>query len=984
MSLRFLLGVPLKSGLVAILLTPSLLALNPGLSLNQYLHTSWTQEEGNALPPIQTIAQASDGYLWLGWNKGLMRFDGMRFTEPSAASGGALPTLNVGWLQPAASGSLWVGSGSGLCHEDHGRVSCPTSNPGLPCPLILSMVQERSGNLWLLDGCSSGNTLARLSADGSVRTFDPKDGLPGQGIRIISQDHRGNLWLGTTAAVCRWSPGTKAVCSKGPVLRATAMVEDGEGRMVVADGDRHQVFRLSDDLTISAGPTIADAEFSRAMICDRDGDIWLGTMGQGLLRIGRSGVDRMARSDGLSNNLVSGLVEDHEGDIWVATARGVDRFRDPAAQIFSTLNGLSGDVIDTVYSGHEDGVWVGTAHGLDRLAGGGVTVFSTEAGLPGPTVLSTYEDPAHKLWVATGSGLAVGSGDRFVEVRTADGQHLDHVFNISGDSTGSLWLGDTKRGLFAVRGGVARAVEIPMQRGDAISSLLVRRNGETWLGHYGGGITVICRDAPRKHYDSRDGLGGGPVRALYEDRDGAVWVGTGEGLSCLRNARWTAWRTAQGLPEGGVLGVVDDEAGGLWLTMPAGVVRLARKDLEPPAKPLRLTVLGRSEGLRMGNSMANPRLTRSRDGRIWVCTEDGVAAIDPARVRSNPIPPPVAIEQVVADGTARDPAQRTEAAFRGHDLQIVYTGISLMAAEQVRFRYRLEGSTTQWTDAGTRRNVAYMNLAPGHYRFQVIASNNDGLWNNDGASIALRVDPYFYQTWWFLLLCLLSTLMMVWLAHRLKVRAVVSRLELIAAERVRFSRELHDSLLQGFSGVVYLLEAASRQFDSAPQASKQRLDRALDQADQSLREARQMIGSMRIPALENHTLAEALRATVGQMMSGMGVDFQFEVKGRVQQAPYNVEANLFLLAREAVTNSLNHASASRICLTLAYAAEELRVTVEDDGKGFDPEAALSKAGHWGFRGMRERARAIGGDFQVHTAPGHGSTIQVSVPLRLKK
>ena len=271
-----------------------------------------------------------------------------------------------------------------------------------------------------------------------------------------------------------------------------------------------------------------------------------------------------------------------------------------------------------------------------------------------------------------------------------------------------------------------------------------------------------------------------------------------------------------------------------------------------------------------------------------------------------------------------------------------------------------------------------MNLPPRHYRFQVIACNNDGLWNNAGADFALRVDPYFYQTKWFALLCLTCITLAVWSAHRLKVRRVVSRLQLIAAERVRFGRELHDSLLQGFSGVVFLLEAATRQFETAPDVAKQRLDRAIDQADRSLREAREMIVSMRIPALENSTLPEALRTTVAEMVFGTPVDFQFEIKGRPQQYPYNVEANLFLLAREAVTNALKHASARRIRLELGYSPTELHLTIQDDGVGFEPEMAAAKAGHFGFHGMQERARLIRGRFRVTTAPGCGTAIEVTV------
>jgi signal transduction histidine kinase/ligand-binding sensor domain-containing protein len=763
----------------------------------------------------------------------------------------------------------------------------------------------------------------------------------------------------------------------GPAPNLSAIAAIGNGQVLMADAKKGQIFRLSNGQVVPAGPHIQDAAFSKAMLCDRDGNIWIGTMGQGLLRIRKNRVDRFTRTEGLSSNLVSTLTEDKEGDIWVGTARGIDRFRDPKLQLYSTLSGLSDDLVNSVYAGHDGAIWIGTGGGLNRLADEQVTVYSRAEGLASPMVLSSYEDTSGKLWVATANGLMLRGPDRFVQVLTSRGQRLERVYNIAGDPSGTVWLADSELGLFTVRGDVAHPLTVPdLDTGDIVV-LLVSRGSEVWLGHQRGGITVLCKDST-KHYDSRVGLGNGLVRTLYEDRDGTVWAGTGDGLSRFRDSRWTKWTAAQGLPEGGVQGIVGDDAGGLWLLTPAGVLRLPLASLDGPAKSLQFVLYGRTEGLRLGNGMTNPRLTHSRDGRIWVCTEDGVAAIDPARMNRNPVPPPVVIEQVLADGKVSDPWLRGETAFRGHDLQIVYTGISLMVPERVRFRYRLEGLDTEWTDAGTRRNVSYMNLPPRHYRFQVIACNNDGLWNNAGADFALRVDPYFYQTKWFALLCLTAVTLLVWSAHQLKVRRVVSRLQLITAERVRFGRELHDSLLQGFSGVVFLLEAAARQFETAPEAAKQRLERAIDQADRSLREAREMIASMRIPALENNTLPEALQTTVLEMVSDTSVDVQFEIKGGPEQGPYNVEANLFLLAREAVTNALKHASANRIRLELSYAPKELRLTIQDDGVGFDPEEAAARAGHFGLHGMQERARLIRGRFSVNSAPGCGTTIEVAV------
>jgi len=967
--------------MLALMLASPLWAVNPNLSLGQYLHTSWTQEEGSALPPVQALAQTADGYLWLGAATGLIRFDGMRFVEWSPVSGPALPNSNISCLRAASGGGLWVGTIEGVCRVDHGRVLRYPAVDKLPCGLIRSMLEDPLGRLWILNECSTAHTLALLSRDGTLRTFGVGDGLPNQLLRALFQDRQGNLWIGTSDALCRWSPGSNAECSQGSRLDVSSVGEDVNGQLVIIDGTQKRGFHFSKGQAKPIGPQAPDSSFmDGTMVCDHDGNIWVGTAGQGLLRLQKNKVDRFTRLGGLSSNVVASLVEDHEGDIWVATARGVDRIRDPKVQIYSTLSGLSGDYINTVYGARDGAVWIGTSGGgLNELLGERVIRYATTEGLPNNVMLSLYEDAPGDLWVGTGAGLARQSGGRFVEILTASGQHLDRVFNIAGNHSGTVWLADSKRGLFAVRGGIAHPVTVPPSESGETYRLLVARDGAVWLGHFGGGITVLSHGSAR-HYGVADGLGSGPVRALYEDREGVVWVGTGDGLSRFGNARWTTWTTAQGVPAGGVESIMEDQAGGLWLMTPAGVLRLSRSSLNGPIKPLAYVLYGRTEGLRLvnGGSMANPRLASSRDGRLWVCTEDGVAAIDPARLKSNPVPPPVAIEQVVADGKAFDTTSTAEVVFRGHDLQIVYTGISLMVPERVRFRYRMFGLDGDWTDAGTRRNVAYVNLPPRHYRFKVMASNNDGVWNDAGAEVALRVDPYFYQTTWFVVLCMVSASLLVWTVHRLRMRSAISRVRLIAAERVRFSRELHDSLLQGFAGVVYLLEAAARQFDAAPEISKQRLERALDQADQSLQEGRQMIVSMRIPALDNVALPEALRATIAQMVSGMPIDYQFELKGSIRQAPYDVEANLFLIAREAVTNSLNHAAATKIRLELGYTRQELHLTIEDNGKGFDQEMAMAKAGHWGFRGMRERARQIGATFDVESASGRGTTIHVAV------
>jgi ligand-binding sensor domain-containing protein/signal transduction histidine kinase len=964
----------------------SLFALDRNFSALQYLHTSWTQEEGGALPPIRTMAQTADGYLWLGTSNGLIRFDGMRFVRWEAGPGEELPGRDIRCLLSSSRGGLWIGTTSGVARFDRGRlIRYPAADRR--SGIVISMVEDPSGSLWMLIVRDANTSLAVLRQDGSVRTYGPADGLPDQTLATLFQDRAANLWIGTFGGLCRWFPETRAACWSLPSRQILSVIGGSSGELLAIDGAR-SVVRFRDGRFEPVVMGLENASLSpKVMLRDGDGNIWIGTTGQGLLRLRGGHVERLTRRDGLSSDHISALLEDREGNLWAGTERGIDQFSAPRNLHFSTLDGLSSDAAMSVCTTHQGATWVGTAGGgLNRIEGDRITQYRINSGLPSTTVASLYADAGGRLWAGTAGGLAYLSGDRFVELRAPGGAPLDRVFAITGDPSGTMWLADTRNRLFAIHNGVARALSIPGAENKRIYQLQGDRNGRLWVGFYQDGV-VSLNGGSAKFYGTQQGLTGGPVQAIYEDRTGAIWVGTGAGLSRFRNGSWTAWTAQHGLPEGGVQAIVEDNRDGLWLATGNGLLRLGMAELNQTSdgSPKRLTFAqyGRSDGLRLANtvSMMGPRLARSEDGRLWICTEDGIAVIDPARIRSNPLPPPVVVEQILVDGRPADINSASEIAFRGRELQIAYTGLSLMAPERVRFRYKLDGFDRAWTDAGTRRNVVYVNLPPGRYRFHVIACNNDGVWNTSGAGLAFRLAPYFYQTTWFASSCAGALALLIWGFYRFRVRRLVSRFQLVAQERARVTRELHDSLLQGFSGVVYQLEAAARLFDSNPQLSKERLERAINQADQSLGETRRTIMSMRLPALENHTLPEALSAIGAQLTKGQPITFHLTVRGLVRQLRYDVQANVYLIGREAITNAVNHAEARRILAQLTYSEREVRLTVEDDGSGFDAEAASEKKDHWGVVGMRERAKQIDAGFTLESARGRGTKIGVSVECK---
>jgi signal transduction histidine kinase len=311
-------------------------------------------------------------------------------------------------------------------------------------------------------------------------------------------------------------------------------------------------------------------------------------------------------------------------------------------------------------------------------------------------------------------------------------------------------------------------------------------------------------------------------------------------------------------------------------------------------------------------------------------------------------------------------------------VQFEYTALSLSLPENVRFRYKVEGFDPDWIDAQNRRQIVYANLPPGPFRFAVTACNSDGIWNTTGAGFAFRIAPYFYQTWWFAVACAGAMVAFAYSLHRLRVRRLRSRFQLVLQERSRLTRELHDTVLQGFAGVVYQLEAASRQLVTSPDSGKLRIDRALEQADQSLREAREALSCLRLSALQDKSLPEALKVAGGQILEGTGISFEINVRGKARELPYEAQATIYIIAREAMNNAMNHAQPGRVRLDLEYNSHAVRLLVQDDGKGFDLQQSGQREDHWGLAGMRERARQIGAGLQIDSAPGRGTKVELVV------
>jgi signal transduction histidine kinase len=744
-------------------------------------------------------------------------------------------------------------------------------------------------------------------------------------------------------------------------------------------------------------------------------------MGQGLVHLHQGRTDVFGSADGLSSDYVLGLFEDREGDIWTATKDGLDRFRDYVVPTISFRQGLSGKFVGSVLVAKDGSVWLSTPDGLDRWDNGQITIYRKRlagsrtraaakpgvrevdaSGLPDNEIKSLYQDRRGRIWVTTVRGIAYFEDGRFVPVSAAP----TAVYNIAETKAGDLWINDYYRGLLRVVNGalVEQISWDSVGRKDTARAMVADPvDGGLWLGFFRGGLAYFRDGRVRAWYAAAEGLGNGMVGHLRFDREGALWAATEGGLSRLKNGRITTLTSKNGLPCDSVQWTAEDDAQSVWLNTECGLLRVARSDLEAWIVDSHHMVSARifqsSDGVRSNTTGSgySPRVAKSPDGKLWFVTYDGASVIDPRNLLANKLPPPVHIEQIIAD-------RKTYAASNGRaplrlpplvrDLGIDYTALSLVVPERVRFRYKLEGRDGDWRDdMGNSRRAVYSDLPPRHYRFRVMASNNSGLWNEAGASLDFSIDPAYYQTAWFKASCVAAFLGLLWALYWLRLRQIAqeinARLEERVNERTRIARELHDTLLQSFHGLMFRLQAARNMFPRRPAEAIEALDGAITRAEQAIAEGRGAIQDLRAEPAAPSDLAHLLTAMGKELAGSEGGNgdspaFGVTVEGAPQTLDPILQDEIYRIAREALRNAFRHARAGRIEAEIRYDERGLRLRIRDDGKGIDPELlkAGGRSGHWGLTGLRERAKRIGAQVDLWSEAGAGTEVQLTVPASL--
>ena len=727
-------------------------ALDPSIPVTQYLHETWSGDTDAFQGLVHEITQTKDGYLWFSRDGGVVRFDGVSFKVFSKKNVPEMTNTAIQAIMGAPDGSLWIAMpGCTALRYSGGVFQRFDSSNGLPqCNGSPSFFATRAGEMWI----RTDRGLTRYD-NGSFKPLGPESGLNGP-IQALTETRAG-LLVATSEGLRRWSDGrsvpvpldeaSRALLAQRPVSRMITLNDDS----VLMSGGQTGVMRLNGE-TIRLIPATAQQTIS-SMIEDRAGNVWLG-VNSALARLRDDRLEIFGNAQGfVGRNEVWAIFEDREGSLWIVSNEGtINRLQDPKLVTLTHRDGLIDDFVRTVWVDRDGSLWAGTASGVTHFQGKRATSYTTKDGLAGDLVVGITQDGAGNVWFACfRKGISVYRNGRFETVSRLGPRAVYTA------PDGSVLLEAQEGGVDRYRD--AKLVEhIPGPSGtDWIHQ---DRRGVVWLGFTASGVCELQRSGPRC-YTTADGLSSNYVRTIHEDDQGVLWIGTkGGGLNWLKDGRWGVIKEEQGM-EANVLQILDDGLGKFWFSNSAGIFSVSKDELrrvmEGKVAKVQTTRYTVRDGLRSNNASGSfqPSGARSRDGQLWFPTAKGVVHVDPTRVVKNELAPPVVIESIVADGTPRPLAQEVIVPPGEGKLEIRFTALSLRAPERMGFKYKLEPYDKGWVDSGGQRVAFYAGLAPRSYRFQVIASNDDGVWNNDGATVTVRLRKHFYQTWWFYLAMML-------------------------------------------------------------------------------------------------------------------------------------------------------------------------------------------------------------------------------------
>jgi ligand-binding sensor domain-containing protein/signal transduction histidine kinase len=981
--------------------------------VSQYIHDSWEPEKGFPGSSVSSIAQTPDGYLWIGTDKGLVRFDGLNFRRFDRANPGAFLLGPVRSLLADPQGNLWIllentklfryHDGTFDLSRGEAENGITAMGRGTEGTILLSSLAmgtlTYNGKRFLV---SSAPVFADSAGSAHVETPDERSAhlswssgvmphrlaAPTSAVISIAATTDGRIWLGTQdRGLFYLKNGRVSAVENGPTdMKVNCLLPLSNSELWI--GTSKGILRWNGtELTRAGVPSSLLHLDVLSMILDRDANIWLGTS-RGVLRLNDKGVSSLARENAVGGGPVTALFEDREGNIWIGGARGLERLRDSAFVTYSVA-GLQSQSMGALYVGADDQTWVAPIEGGLRWLKREKSSSVTAAGLTHDIVYSITGNGKNELWIGRQRGgltnLRNVDGSLTAETYTqADGLAQNSVYAVYQSRDGAVWSGTLSAGISELRNGrFTNYTTINGLVSNTVSSIAEGAEGTMWFGTPKG-LSELSKNGWRT-FRVGDGLPSEDVNCLLLDSTGVLWIGTADGLAFLRAGHVHVFPRVPDLLHEPILGIAEDNSGWLWIAAAGHVLQVNRTSLvDDVLSDTDLREYGSVDGLRGTEGVKRfQSVVKDSRGRIWFSTNRGISVVNPARATVNPIPSLAHIEAVLADGIPFDIRGPIRVSARHQKTAFRFAGLSLSNSERVRYRYRLDGLDKGWSEPVATREASYSNLAPGSYRFRVMASNSDGLWNGSEAAVGFEVEPTLWQTRWFrlaLVFCVgLATLAVYRLRMHRLTRLLRVRFEERLAERTRIAQELHDTLLQGVLSASMQLDVA---LDQLPEGSAPRLalDRVLQLLRQVVDEGRNTLRGLRSSIESTNDLKSSFLRVPQELGGQEGTDFRVVVQGASTPLRSAIRDDVYSIGREALVNAFRHSQAASIEVQLEYAPDQLRIFVRDDGRGIDPQVLESgRDGHWGLSGMRERAERIGARLKVFSRLGAGTEVELRVP-----
>jgi signal transduction histidine kinase/ligand-binding sensor domain-containing protein len=970
-------------GIALLCLASPAFGLDPNRPLFQYVRENWNTEAKFPGGAVNAIAQTPDGYLWIGTDKGLFRFDGFNFVRiafPSTAGASDVPVLG---LLTDASGTLWVRvQGSDVLRQKDGKFETVAYGAGPLSSHVTAVSKDKNGAVLVSDVVSG---TFRFEGENTPRVATPTM-LPGSSPVIsMAETSKGSIWLGTLGAglFLLADSHAAAVNAAFPERKINCLLPISKHDLLV--GTDNGLYHWHDqDYRREALPSTLGTLQILSLLQDRDSNVWVGT-DHGLVRVNARGTSFSEEKELRGNGAINVLFEDREGNVWVGGAHGLGRIRDTVFMTFSSAADPRFENPGPVYGDANGRTWFAPGQGgLYPIQDAHVQPPSA---VPGNDVVYSITGRENEIWIGRQRGglthLQWRNGTATSQTFTeADGLAQNSVYSVLESREGSVWAGTLSAGVSRFRDGrFTTYTEASGLAGNTVFSILEARAGAMWFAT-SNGLSSFSNDQ-WKTYSTRDGLPAAKVNCVFEDSAGVLWSGTSAGLAFLVSGKVQVPSLPHVLREP-ILGIAEDKEGRFWITTSSHVLQVPRDKLfAGKAGTGDIREYGPADGLPSSEGVNRSRSVISdSEGRIWISVKGGLSVVDPSHLAYG-WPPAIAhIESVTADGMAITPIDSIRVPAAHKRITFAYTALSLAVPERIRFRYFLEGFDRQWSEPSAAREAVYTNLGPSTYHFHLLASNSYGEWNGSESVVGFEVEPAFWQTWWFrsTLAALLASIVFVFYRlhmHRLT-QQLNMRFEERLAERTRIAQELHDTLLQGFLSASMQLHVADDQLP-ADSPAKPLMNRVLTLMGRVIDEGRNAVRGLRSGHDDSYDLGQAF-SRVAQELVIQGVDFRVVMEGLPRALHPVIRDEVYRIGRESLVNAFRHSHASKIEVEVDYSASNLRILVRDNGCGIDPQVLRAgRDGHWGLPGMRERAEKVGAKLRVWSRVSAGTEVELTVP-----